>query len=194
MRAKLIVGIGLVCLLALVGPANASIQITLTESEDETTAIAVNVVFAGGESGAVTVSPYGTQSIAENVVVSITNINTSIGVFDYGANMWDDPARTVLSDNVEVYGNGNNLTLWFHSAPATNSIAPLVPGQGFAGLSAFPGSAFDVLEQYPTAFAFDDTVLTIYSDTTVPEPSTLIIWSLLGALAITAGWRRRKAA
>jgi len=28
----------------------------------------------------------------------------------------------------------------------------------------------------------------------VPEPATLIIWSLLGTLAITVGWRRRKAA
>jgi hypothetical protein len=28
----------------------------------------------------------------------------------------------------------------------------------------------------------------------VPEPTTLIIWSLLGAIAIVVGWRRRKAA
>ena len=27
---------------------------------------------------------------------------------------------------------------------------------------------------------------------TVPEPSTIIIWSLLGALAATIGWRRRR--
>jgi hypothetical protein len=27
----------------------------------------------------------------------------------------------------------------------------------------------------------------------VPEPTTFIIWSLLGAIAITVGWRRRKA-
>jgi len=26
----------------------------------------------------------------------------------------------------------------------------------------------------------------------IPEPSTLIIWSLLGALAITVGWRRKR--
>jgi hypothetical protein len=29
---------------------------------------------------------------------------------------------------------------------------------------------------------------------TVPEPSTLIIWSLLGAIAITVAWRRRQSA
>jgi len=26
----------------------------------------------------------------------------------------------------------------------------------------------------------------------IPEPSTLLIWSLLAALGIVAGWRRRK--
>ena len=34
----------------------------------------------------------------------------------------------------------------------------------------------------------------IIATATVPEPTTLIIWSLLGAIAITVGWRRRKAA
>jgi hypothetical protein len=30
--------------------------------------------------------------------------------------------------------------------------------------------------------------------TVIPEPTTIIIWSLLGGLVITVGWRRRKAA
>jgi hypothetical protein len=35
-----------------------------------------------------------------------------------------------------------------------------------------------------------------FPQTTVatPEPTTIIIWSLLGALAVTTGWRRREAA
>lgn len=37
----------------------------------------------------------------------------------------------------------------------------------------------------------DDLVLT---QADIPEPTTLIIWSLLGALGIVYGWRRRKAA
>ncbi len=28
----------------------------------------------------------------------------------------------------------------------------------------------------------------------VPEPATIVIWSLLGAIAVTFGWRRRKQA
>ena len=32
------------------------------------------------------------------------------------------------------------------------------------------------------------------TETTVPEPATIIIWSLLGALAITVGRRRRRRA
>jgi fibro-slime domain-containing protein len=43
-------------------------------------------------------------------------------------------------------------------------------------------------------FAFDTSIV-LQQPATVPEPATIIIWSLLGALGMTIGWwRRRKAA
>lgn len=39
-----------------------------------------------------------------------------------------------------------------------------------------------------------DTVYNFGAAPPVPEPATLIIWSLLGALTITVGWRRRQKA
>ena len=56
---------------------------------------------------------------------------------------------------------------------------------------------------YLSSFFFSDTALTpeemlalggADADGVIPEPSTLIIWSLLGGLGISLGWWRRKTA
>jgi hypothetical protein len=49
-------------------------------------------------------------------------------------------------------------------------------------------SSITITNRSGDAWGIDDVTFT------VPEPTTIIIWSLLGALAITVGWRRRKAA
>jgi hypothetical protein len=49
-------------------------------------------------------------------------------------------------------------------------------------------------QAYGDAFAIDDVRFESGDGGVVPEPSTLLIWSLLGCLGITVGWwRRRKA-
>lgn len=67
-------------------------------------------------------------------------------------------------------------------------------------LSSYAGSTvrIDFREFIPETFTgpanieFDNLSLQATPSNTVPEPATLIIWSLLGGLAITAGWRRRR--
>ncbi len=45
------------------------------------------------------------------------------------------------------------------------------------------------------AWTFDSFRLTSTNESTnIPEPASLVVWSLLGAIAIVAGWRRRKVA
>ena len=65
-------------------------------------------------------------------------------------------------------------------------------GQSFAGIA--PGQWGDGV-QSPSG---DDHIvgyLVEFETSAIPEPSTLIIWSLLGVLGVTVGWwRRRRAA
>jgi len=59
-----------------------------------------------------------------------------------------------------------------------------------AGLSA-KYLRFDAVGGTHWAHLGEITVLSPEADP-VPEPSTLVIWSLLGTLGITVGWRRRR--
>jgi len=79
----------------------------------------------------------------------------------------------------------------------TSLIGTLTVNQSTGGASInFAGVKFiDVVE----TFTLDkNTTITSVTNTfiesTVPEPSTLIVWSLLGTLAIGLGWRRKRMA
>jgi len=65
------------------------------------------------------------------------------------------------------------------------------------GDPGYPGNGYPDRAQYDqwlTYAAFDDVTLdgTRASSEIIPEPTTLLIWSLLAGLGIGLGWRRRK--
>lgn len=79
-----------------------------------------------------------------------------------------------IEDTLESFG-----TAWSHDPPS-----------GYPETAGYPSGGF-----YITAAGIDhqgphgDVV-----PAEVPEPATIVIWSLLGALGLVYGWRRRKAA
>ncbi len=64
-------------------------------------------------------------------------------------------------------------------------------------LSSLDGGTAElsVVQESEYVIRLSSTTLTMQTSSIVPEPSTLIVWSLLGTLAIGLGWwRKRKAA
>ena len=51
---------------------------------------------------------------------------------------------------------------------------------------------FDSLETEPHPIRGSFQGAFYYQENVIPEPSTLIVWSLLGALGVTVGWWRRR--
>jgi len=116
----------------------------------------------------------------------------------------------ILTSNTDTGGaaaSGNEQT-WIRGWLAGNPTGPaqLLPPDnwGFAGLNPqiFLGSAFDVVDlvQFTVTntvdcFGMDEFYINEPAPPVIPEPSTLIIWSLLASLGIgLAWWRRRRAA
>ena len=56
----------------------------------------------------------------------------------------------------------------------------------------FGGQWTDFPNDWPGAGPLPAYIIEYDNVGTVPEPSTFIIWSMLGALGITVGWRRRR--
>jgi hypothetical protein len=83
----------------------------------------------------------------------------------------------------------------------------VIPGQGFyvtneTGQTADEHSTYGrddaqsgwIGETYYTDMTHDDNDPILYAGNAIPEPATLVIWSLLGSLAITIGRRKRNRA
>jgi hypothetical protein len=105
-----------------------------------------------------------------------------------GMDAYSDPALNVSYDS-----DGSNGHQHVYSTPytATSPIIDACPAGTFVAFEdlQYPASNFDYNDE---DFIF--TILILAETATVtPEPSTLIIWSLLGGLGITVGWWRRRA-
>jgi len=77
------------------------------------------------------------------------------------------------------YVDGQYATSWLFDTPATALDVLGLFGQANGSVSALQTLTFDNLSVY-----------TVQTDV-IPEPSTLLIWSLLAGLAMGLGWRRR---
>lgn len=80
---------------------------------------------------------------------------------------------------------------WSLSTTGLPSLAPLSGGYGGSNfLALFDGGRATATVQGPGSGA----TMTVNSIavTVVPEPATLLIWSLLAGLGVGLGWRRRK--
>lgn len=111
-------------------------------------------------------------------------------------NMWQHVAMAYDKDTktLALYVGGDLLQSWnnFAGGSLSNSIAHniLVGAVKRATLRHLYKGAIDDLRIYNHALDASEVKYLA----TIPEPSTLIIWSLLGALGITvACWRRRRA-
>ncbi len=80
-----------------------------------------------------------------------------------------------------------SITVNLFSSPYDRDVSGLF---GNVAMQSFTVTAGYNNSGQPTGFNVSSLAYT----TQVPEPSTLIIWSLLGGLAISLKWRRRKAA
>ena len=74
---------------------------------------------------------------------------------------------------------------------AENSVTFDSTGSSYVGEVLWAELATDAVGGYDNGM-FNNVQLDANSP--VPEPSTLIVWSLLGALAVSLGWRRRRKA
>jgi hypothetical protein len=126
-----------------------------------------NSVFSSAE----TFGPWaGNMNLPSGWSIDHSSVNNSMGVFLQNA-----PRRGVLSDlslpstlHLEDWVDTHTFHLYF--------------GDGVT----FPGGSV-------TTGSVQGTIDTLAYISPVPEPTTLIIWSLLGAIAITVGrWRRRQ--
>jgi formylglycine-generating enzyme required for sulfatase activity len=108
--------------------------------------------------------PYFTTEVGE-----FENSESSYGTFDQGGNLWEWNETLVTSPNRGLRGGPWAGDSAFLEASRRKAYYPAYnhPDIGFRVGSAYEPSA-------------------------IPEPTTLIIWSLLGGLALTVGWWRRK--
>jgi hypothetical protein len=90
-----------------------------------------------------------------------------------------------------------STTYWLAATGASPTADGIIwrassPGITPTGVATSAGYRFSSVGTYPPTGG--SSILNTYqiNGTQVPEPSTLAIWSLLGALGITIGWWRRK--
>ena len=86
------------------------------------------------------------------------------------------------------------MKIVFQTSAGTEEIT-IPADDGFVGFTAVGGSisgiTFQIAGSTVEGFGLDN----ISSASVIPEPSTFIIWSLLGALGLTFGsWRRKRRA
>jgi len=115
----------------------------------------------------------------------------------------------ILTSNTDTGGaaaSGREQT-WIHAwQGGVITYSQMLPPDnwGFAGLNPqiFLGSQFDLVDKVSftvtntvDCFGMDEFYINEPAPPVIPEPSTLIIWSLLASLGIgLAWWRRRRAA
>jgi hypothetical protein len=108
----------------------------------------------------------------------------------------DDTVDYVIKDELgnTVY-SALNQPGWEGAYYDATGVANWVPPYGLPELT---GVAFNINQGVYSEYAggiYVDNMQWSAGSAAVPEPATIIIWSLLGTVAITAGWwRRRKAA
>jgi hypothetical protein len=133
-----------------------------------------------------TTSGPGSPSWVTHLNVSFSSPAFEIGAF-FGNDQGDGYTQTTLS----VFDASNQL-LGSVTLGTNNNVSV----DQFIGLRSdvpFVSARFQNNGSF-YAVALDDFVFSPVASPQVPEPATFIIWSLLGALAITAGrWRQRKA-
>ncbi len=118
---------------------------------------------------------------------------TSTEVFQAGT--WAYVAGVYDGTGLTLYVNGDVAGYVAGPTSLVQSTWPLYIGSDVMNIGRGPNALHcrvDDVRIYDSALSQDEIRQAMGN---VPEPSTIIIWSLLGALAITAGWRRlRKAA
>jgi hypothetical protein len=186
------------------------------ESFSAGTVAPITVVFPGA--GTATLS-------GDGVVSSVPNGQTNgVGRYAIsGTNFWEtsqdfsllftQPQSAFGFYGVDIGDFGGQITLNLVDGTTTTLTVPNTMGSnastggsvlyyGFYDLdpsNAFTQITFGDTQAGSDFFAFDDfsigTLEQVNPPPAIPEPTTFVIWSLLGAIAIAAGWRRgRKAA
>ena len=93
---------------------------------------------------------------------------------DTNENGWDESDPGVVM--------GESYRIWFGGANY---------GDGLDGQSVYFDDSGGFAAEFPTE-AYGSGFEGVLDIKAIPEPATLIIWSLLGALGIVYGWRRRQ--
>jgi len=214
---RLIIGVSVLVVEVLIlasGVAQAAIVIGGLTFEDN--AFADTVISGGGGDifgGATTVEQAVTGCNLDTYVNGVVlELGFTDNVLTNYANAWDLVVFDILSDgdnftvavdfpslyaNISAFLPGPNAHLGYNGnglviCATYVDLSDLgVPVGGTISSLAFGGQALELAAVGAINLPFP----TLPSpDGTVPEPSTLIIWSLLGGLGITIGWRRRRKA
>jgi hypothetical protein len=132
--------------------------------------------------------PTGTPSgLTANFSAPVSMASIQFG--DYDA----DSDTGVLTAYAGLGGTGAVLGTNSLFYPSSMDITYGDPDVGTLSVSALGirSIVFTSTGNYPDSVYWDN----LHADTgSVPEPTTIIVWSLLGDIAITLGWRRRKTA
>jgi len=109
-------------------------------------------------------------------------------------NTWQHLALTInrTTDTVEFYVDGTKL-------PSTNSFYETFPDNRAMYIGA-PGTVdwwhfdgkIDDFRVYDTVLSASEILDLVSSSPPVPEPSSLVIWSLIGLAFVGSGWYRRR--
>jgi hypothetical protein len=114
---------------------------------------------------------------------------------------WDALDGKWYTDN--HFGPGSNATTWANVLATEGSGVTIVNDAGHGGIGgiriasgyASPGDTFDAnVDAFTIGTAAGTTTYDFEAQAAVPEPTTLIIWSLLGAAGIGLTWLRKRAA
>ncbi len=152
------------------------------------------VSFTGAE-----VLTEGTSLNSTYPPVSVPNV-----VYDYQTGIITATSTAGTWDFVGGYITGNRvITLYAYDSMGNLLGSEATPGANYTGsgtgyspndflsISA-PGIAYATFHDGGNTFTIDNFE---FGTSTVPEPTTLVVWSLLGSLALGLGWwRQRKAA
>ncbi len=183
-----------------VGASSASSTVTATQSALTADFSHTRATSAGSDGESVGYD-YFTVSATTPYTLSGTYTMLGSGYIYYEAELYDNTSGLYIFDNYQigVYGPGSvTFTLGqtagnkdnYLSGPLMGSLAP---GDDYklsyeAYIEAYPGA------QAALATATGNVTLE-FTSSSVPEPASLVVWSLLGALAIGVGrWRLRRAA
>jgi hypothetical protein len=195
MRARLIIGLGVSCLAVFAAwPANAMI-VTINDSVEGQISASYQLE-SGDDWFGPTIQPTGGEYIYFwfNAPAHVGN------VLQGTVHVWEDETQQTLSDLFKidyrpnfVPGSLGFASFDYDSDPLTNDYDY---GISLGGVTELPfQTVFD--SNNVSGWAGSHLEVQVVNDVevpTVPEPSTLIIWSLLGGFGIAiAHWRKRAA-